>query len=439
MNCIHCGKTQPENAVFCPFCGKPRTSVSDRVRNEPSESGQPPAAQAAEASVSGPSAVKTADRQRERILPEDRDPSKQPYEALMRKSSIRKPPRWFWFAIGGAAVLAVVLVILLVAKPGASSVLPEYAALPPESTAAQAISAPESTPLQAPEEAEFYIGYVGHGDETYILNVIFREAIMEFTDKYILHYATDAAMQPFMIENDMIPAGVDGIIVIPYDIEAIKPALQKAEEAGITTIAMSIEQSGIDSGYMLIPVDPYLMGKNLGERFAQLLGGKGNVVIRCTFLEKSFFKTCLQGASDALSGYPDIHILEVLDDSFNFPDYATTAAIQTYGEDLSGILALDPLSMDGCADSAQGAGLSGKIVVFGYGALSSYDYLLSTGVVSSFFAEDFEMSAKAAVRLLYELASGNTIREGTDLGIPGFHNLKVNGNAIIGENWIEVK
>lgn len=590
MYCTHCGKTQPENAVFCPFCGKPRAVSPGNAQNKSLEGVQPPSAsatQSAKAFIPGPSADGAADRQWKQIPQEDRDASTQPFAAPMQAGAGnpagKKKPFRIWFALGGAIVLAAVLVVLLFARPGASPASPQSAApktlpavndsefrwpipgegerlyigaaefeqaerlyvafvlsadnksihdvliraegvavsntlgvtvtesfsgiyplerkstdirlgksgltgltiqkgeasgriryvftyystsgaFPTESdlefgdapvafkdytgvsatapSAAQMTPAPDNTTLQAPEETAFYIGYAGIGDETYVYNMKFRDAITSFTDQSILHYVTDAAAQPLIIEHDLIPAGVDGIIVLPYDTEAIRPALQKAEEAGITTIALTMKEAGIDAGYTFMPTDPYLLGKALGERFSQLMDGKGNVVIQCSFLQSSFYQACLQGATEVLSGYPDIHIMEVLTGTAALPDEANIqarAAMEAYGDDLGGILALDMVSMDGCAIAAEDAGLNGKAVVFGYGALSASERLLSSGVVYSFFAEDIDGSAKAAVRLLYEIASGNTIAEGADLGIPGFHNLHVDGNAISGENWVEVK
>ena len=91
---------------------------------------------------------------------------------------------------------------------------------------------------------------------------------------------TAVATQVNQIE-DLINQGVDGLVINPMDSNACIQVLEKAKEAGIPVVLVD---QGIEAGHedlyiTFISTDNLAGGKSAGERMAQELEGKGNVII----------------------------------------------------------------------------------------------------------------------------------------------------------------
>lgn len=86
----------------------------------------------------------------------------------------------------------------------------------------------------------------------------------------------DAAKQITDVTT-LLGQGVDGLFIIVLDSKAIKPALDRAEEAGVPVVAM--EQGPLE-GKVAITVrgDSVLMGIHACEELGELLKGKGKVL-----------------------------------------------------------------------------------------------------------------------------------------------------------------
>lgn len=91
---------------------------------------------------------------------------------------------------------------------------------------------------------------------------------------------TAVATQVNQIE-DLINQGVDGLVINPMDSNACIQVLEKAKEAGIPVVLVD---QGVEAGHedlyiTFISTDNLAGGKSAGERMAQELDGKGNVII----------------------------------------------------------------------------------------------------------------------------------------------------------------
>ena len=91
---------------------------------------------------------------------------------------------------------------------------------------------------------------------------------------------TAVATQVNQIE-DLINQGVDGLVINPMDSNACIQVLEKAHEAGIPVVLVD---QGIEAGHedlyiTFISTDNLAGGKSAGERMAQELEGKDNVII----------------------------------------------------------------------------------------------------------------------------------------------------------------
>ncbi|ADD43281.1 sugar ABC transporter substrate-binding protein [Stackebrandtia nassauensis] len=81
----------------------------------------------------------------------------------------------------------------------------------------------------------------------------------------------DNESQVTAIEN-MITAGVDGILITPNDTEAIVPSIKKARDVGITVIALDTPTEPQDATDALFATDNERAGELIGEYAKALLG-----------------------------------------------------------------------------------------------------------------------------------------------------------------------
>ena len=91
----------------------------------------------------------------------------------------------------------------------------------------------------------------------------------------VFGYDYDLGKQVQQIDN-FIAAGVDLILLNPGDPKALKPAIEKAQKAGIKVVAVDTNAEGADAA---VTTDNVQAGRIACEFFIDKLGKKGNVII----------------------------------------------------------------------------------------------------------------------------------------------------------------
>jgi len=84
-------------------------------------------------------------------------------------------------------------------------------------------------------------------------------------------FDTDNASQVTAIEN-MITAGVQGILITPADTAAIVPTIETAREAGVLVIALDTPTQPVDATDALFATDNYLAGFLIGQYAKAAMG-----------------------------------------------------------------------------------------------------------------------------------------------------------------------
>jgi len=86
-------------------------------------------------------------------------------------------------------------------------------------------------------------------------------------------------------------------------------------------------------------------------------------------------------------------------------------------------------------------GLQGKVFFSGTGLPSIARQYLKSGAIQSIYFWDPAVIGKVFGKIAIELLEGREIKEGTNLGLPGFESLKqdpVKKNLFYGNGWIKV-
>lgn len=108
--------------------------------------------------------------------------------------------------------------------------------------------------------------------------------------------------------NYFIDQGVSLLIVSPNQVNAISPALERAQQKGIPVIL--VDRKTQSKKYTaFIGCDNYLLGKLVGDYIAQRLKGKGRIVEIRGLDDSSPAIDRHRGFVDALNAYPDLQIV----------------------------------------------------------------------------------------------------------------------------------
>ncbi len=120
----------------------------------------------------------------------------------------------------------------------------------------------------------------------------------------VFGYDYDLGKQVQQIDN-FIAAGVDLILLNPGDPKALRPAIEKAQKAGIKVVAVDTFAEGADAA---VTTNNVQAGQIACQFFIEKLGGKGNVIIENGPQVSSVIDRVV-GCKDALAKAPDMKLL----------------------------------------------------------------------------------------------------------------------------------
>jgi len=142
--------------------------------------------------------------------------------------------------------------------------------------------------------------------------------------------------------QQLIGKQVDAIIIVPVDASTLGPQVQQAKDAGIPVIAVNTGLIGDAAALLTANVlpDDVKAGEAEMQQLADLLGGKGNIVVLQGPLGSSPEINRTQGIKNVLAKYPDIKVLAM--DTANWArDQAYNKMkswISAFGSELNGFV-----------------------------------------------------------------------------------------------------
>ena len=232
-----------------------------------------------------------------------------------------------------------------------------------------------------------------------------REAGVEMTWKGPLR-EDDRDGQVKVVE-DFIIKGVDGIVLMPLDDQALVPVAQEAADQGIPVIIADSDLRW-DGRVSYVATDNYEGGRTGGEHLAQLLGGEGKVVVMRYVEGSASTMRREQGCIDLLTeNYPGIEI--VSDNQYSGATvegaYQTSEnLLQSHGE-IDGIFASNESSAFGMLRALEDAGRAGSVKFVGFDASEKLLAGLEEGVIDALVVQDpFAMGRLSVERMLDHLA-----------------------------------
>lgn len=209
--------------------------------------------------------------------------------------------------------------------------------------------------------------------------------------------------EQIQIVEAMINRRVDAIALAPIDKKAMVGVVERAAKAGIPVV---IFDSGIDTELFVsqVATDNYAAGVMAAERMAQILGGKGKVLIVAVQPGAASTMAREQGFEDTVGKqYPDIRIA---DKRYGMADFARSLAVAenmlTAHPDAAGLFASNESSAVGAAQAIKARKSAVKMVGFDWSP-TLLDDLRASVIDSLVVQHPFKMgyeSVKAAVEKL---------------------------------------
>ena len=228
----------------------------------------------------------------------------------------------------------------------------------------------------------------------------------------------DREEQVQVVEN-FIAAKVDAIVLAPLDDRALLLPVREAKTLGIPTIVIDSGLQG-DFHESYIATDNYMGGVLAAERVAELIGGKGKLVM-LRFIEGSASTTKREaGFLDTIKEkYPEIEIL-----SDNQYSGSTTDSAVRAGENLlnrfsevDAFFGPNDTSTFGLLRAIQGAGRSGDIILVGFDTLDKLIEAMEEGTIHGLAVQNPFRMGYLGVKTAYAHLMGEKVEKRIDTGV----------------------
>jgi len=224
-------------------------------------------------------------------------------------------------------------------------------------------------------------------------------------------------MQVSVIE-DLIARQVDGIAISAVDDAGLVPVIAEAAKAGIKVITFDAP-SFSSSALTYIGTDNRTAGFEAGKRMAELLKGKGKLVILQGGLGASNLNLRTQGFKEAMAKHgPGVRILEVVDTAgdFSVATNKTETVLQKY-PDLTALFSVSAEGAPAAASVLREQGRAGKIVLAGFDDLKDTLEGIRDGTVAFCLVQKTFKMGWLSVEALLDATKGKQLPKSTDTGV----------------------
>ena len=232
----------------------------------------------------------------------------------------------------------------------------------------------------------------------------------------------DAAAQ-VQIMTDMVNQGVDVLCFSANDPNACEEICKQARDKGIIVISTeSASMTNID--YDVEAFNDAGLGAFLMDELAKRMGEEGEYVTMVgSMTMESHNNWADAGVAQAESKYPNMTLVEdkrVSSESDAEVAYNKTKELIQKYPNLKGILGTSSFDAPGAARAIDELGLTGKVFAISVAMPSETRDYLKSGVLQAVGLWDPAVTAKVMLNLAVKMHTGEEIKAGMDLGMPGY-------------------
>lgn len=245
------------------------------------------------------------------------------------------------------------------------------------------------------------------------------------------------------IIRKLIAEKPDAITVVPNSPEALEDVLKRAREAGIKVVTHEASNQ-VNTDVDIEAFDNLAYGAHLMDELASCMGGRGEYVAFVGHTSaRSHMRWVTAAYERAKQKYPEIRRISQPVESNEHLDTAYEQAKKLLAKypDLKGFEGSSVVDIVGIGRAVREAGRQNSTCVMGTSLPSVAGDYLKDGAVDKIFLWDPVVAGEAQDKLALMLIKGEKIGPGTDLGLPGYRNLKrIPGtpHALAGSGWIAI-
>lgn len=221
----------------------------------------------------------------------------------------------------------------------------------------------------------------------------------------------DIQGQVDLMEN-AISSGVDGIILIPVDSEALVPSVEKAEEAGIPVVVVDgpVNTENVTS---YIATDNEAAGKLAMQTLIDLMDGEGKAVVVNALAGIPSNDGRGIGAEAAAEENSGIEMIETLRGADQAAALQNTENMLTANSDIAGIFAAYDRGAIGACQALMNAGLDGNVRVVAFDAAADEIQYLEDGVIDALVVQQPYEMGRLAVEYINKALAGEEVPKET--------------------------
>lgn len=255
---------------------------------------------------------------------------------------------------------------------------------------------------------------------------------------------TDATQQAQVIQ-DLISQGVDAIGVVPVDPGVIEPVLKQAMDAGIVVITHE-GASQENTMYDIEAFNNAAYGAFIMDNLAKAMGEEGVYATMVGHVTNASHNEWADGAiAHAKKNYPKMTLLEAQPrvesgDNGEGAYQAAKELLKSHPE-IKGIVGTSSFDAPGVARAIEELGLTGKVFTAGTGMPEANAEILKKDLVAALTLWDPADAGYAMAVLANKVLDGEEIKDGLNLGLKGYENLKFaegSKKVLEGQGWITI-
>ncbi len=249
----------------------------------------------------------------------------------------------------------------------------------------------------------------------------------------------DPARQNQMVE-DLIAQGVDAILVVPNDPEAMIPVLRRARQAGIVVVSHEAEQLVRDHDgvvdFNMEAFENHEFGRVMGQALAREMNYEGQFAGQVGGLTMETHMQWYRGLMDYITNNaPDMEFVlsEPLEDwNTEQNSYDNARELLAAYPNLRGLFGNSASSTIMNAQVIEEEGLIDQVAAVGLTLPSMSEQYIRNGSLRQGQAWRPADAGYVSAHIAYLMLTGQEIRSGMDLGRDGYEDILVDGQLIFG-------
>ncbi|MCW2882771.1 MAG: LacI family transcriptional regulator [Sphaerisporangium sp.] len=246
--------------------------------------------------------------------------------------------------------------------------------------------------------------------------------------------------QENQVAQDMLAQNPDALIIDPIEVSTAESVMKQAMSQGVPVVAL--ESPGVKNAvYDVEPFDNKAYGEHMMDGLAKSMSEKGKYGMFVGALNsQSQMEWTNAAIAHQKQKYPNMQMVGDINvtGSDQSKSYAEMKQLMQKYPDLGGVLGADAYDVVGAGQAVQEAGLTGKIAVMGTSIVSYAGDLLKSGAITQISTWDPADHGYVGNKVAQFVLQGKQITTGTDLGVPGYTNVTLNGKTIYGSGWVDI-